>query len=164
MWHDVLGIDVQLRNEEWQVFLKNLETGRFDVGRLGWSGDYPDPYTFLEVLSPASGNNHSGWHDAEFGRLLERANAQTDERERLRIFQGAERRIQDAVPILPIYLYSRTHLVKPYVKGLHLNPQKLHPWRDIWIDPRLSGVDSRHGPWRDPELRRLFFARKAAHR
>jgi ABC-type oligopeptide transport system substrate-binding subunit len=136
MWKDVLGIDVRLESQEWQVFLKNLQQGDYDVARLGWAGDYPDPYTFLEVLAPASANNHSGWRDAEYGRLLEQGNAQNDPAERLRLFGLAERRVQEAQPILPVYLYSRAHLVKPYVRGLHLNPQKSHPWRDIWIDPR----------------------------
>lgn len=149
MWKDVLGIDIRLESQEWQVFLKNLQQGDYDVARLGWAGDYPDPYTFLEVLAPTSANNHSGWRDPEYGRLLERANAQTDGAERLRVFQQAERLVQAAQPILPVYLYSRVHLVKPYVMGLTLNVQKTHPWRDIWIDPHLSGVDARTGPWRN---------------
>lgn len=151
MWKDVLGIEVRLESQEWQVFLKNLQQGDYDVARLGWAGDYPDPYTFLEVLAPTSANNHSGWRDAEYGRLLEQGNAQADPAERLRRFQEAERRLQAAQPILPVYLYSRVHLVKPYVRGLTLNIQKTHPWRDIWIDPRLSGVDARTGPWRNTE-------------
>lgn len=135
MWRKELGIDAQIRNEEWKVFLKNLADGNYQVGRLGWTADYPDPYTFLSVFLSTSGNNHSDWRDPAFDRLTEEANAAATPEERLQKLAKAEEYLLDAMPAMPIYYYTRAYLVKPYVKGLHNNFQDRHPWKALWLDP-----------------------------
>lgn len=135
MWRKELGIDAQIRNEEWKVFLKNLEQGNFQVGRLGWTADYPDPYTFFSVFLSTSSNNHSDWKDRTFDELVDFANAAEDPEERLARLAKAEEYLLDALPAMPIYFYTRAYIVKPYVKGLYSNFQDRHPWKAIHIDP-----------------------------
>ncbi len=143
MWKKNLGITIRLENQEWKVFLNNMENGNFDIGRLGWVGDYPDPYTFLEVLSPHSGNNHSKWRDPEYGRLLEVANQTVDPDARLLALRAAESYAMAARPLLPAYVYTRDHTVKPYVRGLWTNYQDRHPFKYLWIDERwYDGVQA----------------------
>lgn len=151
MWKEHLGIEVELENQEWKVYLKNLKQRNFQVGRMGWIGDYADPYTFLEVLSQYSGNNHSGWKNDEYDRLLERANATADPEERLRILRRAEEIAMDELPILPIYVYARLDMVKPYVRGYWGNIQNIHPMKWMWIDERFyDGVPSEWRPEEPP--------------
>jgi oligopeptide transport system substrate-binding protein len=135
MWRKELGIDAQIRNEEWKVFLKNLADGNYQVGRLGWTADYPDPYTFLSVFLSTSGNNHSDWKDPAFDALTEEANLAATPEERLEKLAKAEEYLLDVMPAMPIYYYTRAYMVKPYVKGLHNNFQDRHPWKAIWLDP-----------------------------
>ena len=135
MWRKELGIDAQIRNEEWKVFLKNLEQGQYQVGRLGWTADYPDPYTFLSVFLSTSGNNHSEWKDRTYDEMLEFANAADTADERLVRLAKAEEYLVDAMPAMPIYFYTRAYIVKPYVKGLYSNFQDRHPWKAMRIDP-----------------------------
>jgi oligopeptide transport system substrate-binding protein len=126
MWRKNLGIEIELENQEWKVFLKTLQTHDFQVARMGWIGDYPDPFTFLDVVSSQSGNNHSGWADPEYDALLKRANAQRDPVQRLVLLQQAERRMMDAAPVLPIYVYTRSEMTKPYLRGHYLNYENRH--------------------------------------
>lgn len=135
MWRKELGIDVRIQNEEWKVYLKNLQIGNFQVGRLGWSADYPDPLTFLSVFTSTSGNNHSHWKDKKFDELLDHAGEADDPEERLRRLAKAEEYLVDALPAMPLYFYTRAYLVKPYVKGLWNNPMDRHPWKSMRIDP-----------------------------
>lgn len=135
MWRKELGIDAQIRNEEWKVFLKNLQQGDYQVGRLGWTADYPDPYTFLSVFMSTSGNNHSKWRDKKYDDMLEWANAADSVDERLARLAKSEEYLLDALPAMPIYFYTRAYIVKPYVKGLYNNFQDRHPWKAIHIDP-----------------------------
>lgn len=138
MWKQHLGIDVVIENLEWQVYLRDLQIGNFQLGRLGWIADYPDPFNFLEILSPHSGNNHSFWKSAEYQRLLDAANAQADPAARLATLRRAEQMAMEALPLLPIYVYTRPYMRKPYLKGFWSNYQDRHLWKHFWIDPRWT--------------------------
>jgi oligopeptide transport system substrate-binding protein len=137
MWRKTLGIDVELENQEWKVFLKSLQTKDFQIARMGWIGDYPDPYTFLELLTTRNGNNHSQWHSDEYDTLLGRANATLDPTLRLQLLRDAERYVMAQAPLMPIYVYNRSELIKPYLMGHVINYESRHMLKYWWIDRRF---------------------------
>lgn len=137
MWKSELGIDVEIENQEWKVYLKNLQLMNFQLGRMGWIGDFADPFTFLEVFSKYNGNNHSNWSSESFDRLLETANSQADPDRRLSILKEAEQILVEEVPAIPIYVYSRTELLKPYLRGYWGNLRNYHPLKWMYIDERF---------------------------
>ncbi len=59
----VIGINMEIKSEEWNVFLNDRKNGLFDFAREGWLADYNDPINMLEMWLTDSGNN-----DAQFGR------------------------------------------------------------------------------------------------
>jgi ABC-type oligopeptide transport system substrate-binding subunit len=134
MWQQELGITVELENQEWKVFLANAEQMNFQISRMGWIGDYADPYTFLELLTGDCGNNHSNWSSKAYDALLEQANQHNDPEERLKILRKAEAFALEEQPLIPLYVYTRTQLIKPYVRGIWGNHQDRHPWKYMWID------------------------------
>lgn len=136
MWQENLGIHVELVNQEWGVYLKNVNQMNFQIARMGWIGDYPDPNTFVDLLASQNGNNHSNWKNPEFDQLLQRANATTDPQQRLRLLEEAERMAMDQQPLIPLYVYTRTQLVKPYLRGMWENFQDRHLWQYMSIDER----------------------------
>ena len=58
-----VGIDMQISEMEWNVFLNDRKAGNYDVARNGWLMDYNDPLNMLEMWTSDSGNN-----DCQFGR------------------------------------------------------------------------------------------------
>lgn len=44
-----IGVKVELANQEWKVFLNSRQQGQYQIARHGWSGDYVDPMTFLDL-------------------------------------------------------------------------------------------------------------------
>ena len=58
-----VGITMDIKSEEWNVFLNDRKNGLFDFAREGWLADYNDPINMLEMWLTDSGNN-----DAQFGR------------------------------------------------------------------------------------------------
>ncbi len=136
MWQRELGVDIELQNQEWKVYVDQLEGLGFDIARLGWSGDYADPYTFLEVFTRHNGNNHSGWSDPEYESLLARANQESEPGVRMGLLREAEARLADASPVIATHVYTRSYLKKPYLRGFWRNYLDWHPWRTMWIDPR----------------------------
>jgi oligopeptide transport system substrate-binding protein len=136
MWHQNLGIDVEIENQEWKVYLKSIQTHDYQIARFGWIGDYPDPYTFLELFASHNGNNHSNWGSDAYDALLDRANRQRDPQARLAVLARAEQQLMDAAPIVPMYVYTRAELIKPYLRGHVLNTENRHFWKHWWIDER----------------------------
>jgi len=154
MWKKNLGIHVNIENLEWKVYLKRMEMMDFQVARMGWIGDYQDPYTFLDLLLPASGNNHSNWSDEQFVELLKEANRTQDAAARMELLREAEDFALKNQPVLPIYTYTRTQMIKPYVRGMWGNFLDRHPWKYVWIDDRwYDGVPSEPAVDEPPPIR-----------
>lgn len=139
MWKQNLGVSVAIENQEWKVYLKNLQQMNFQMARLGWVGDYADPYTFLELLKSANGNNHSGWGDPRYDALLHQANTTLDGDRRFELLREAETLAMAQVPMIPLYVYTRSEMWKPYLMGQWANYQNHHPAKYWWIDRRWYG-------------------------
>lgn len=134
MWREHLGIEVRLENQEWNVFLTNAGLTNFQVCRMGWTGDYADPFTFLELLASTCGNNHSNWCSPAYDRLLREANREQDRSARLAKLRAAEALALAEQPLIPLFFSSRPQLLKPYVRGFSGNQQDRHPWKYLSID------------------------------
>jgi oligopeptide transport system substrate-binding protein len=139
MWNKELNIKVNIENLEWKVYLKKLEMFDFQIARLGWVGDYPDPYTFLELVTSNNGNNHAKWSNKTYDRMLQNANATTDGKKRMEMLRDAEKIVDDEQPLIPLYVYTHTTVVKPYLMGHWPNYMVKHPWKYMWIDKRWYG-------------------------
>ena len=133
-WKRSLGIDVGLRNQEWAAYLNSRRQGDYDVGRAGWIGDYIDPNTFLEMFTTGNPNNHTGWGDARYDRLVQAAQEEKDDAGRMDYFHRAERILMDRMPVVPIYFYVSQSMVRPYVKGFHANILDVHPLKNVYVD------------------------------
>ena len=60
----------------------------------------------------------------------------------------------EAQPLIPVYVYSRLDMWKPYVRGLWGNFQNHHPLKYVWIDPRFyDGVPANIAPEPVPPVR-----------
>ena len=136
MWKRELGIDARLLNQEWKVYLDTEKRKDYDVSRAGWIGDYADPSTFLETFLADSGNNRTGWANAEYDRLLKEASRLGDRQTRYELFQKAEAIFLDEMPVIPIYHYTRVYLLRPEVRGWNATILDHHPYQYVWLAPR----------------------------
>lgn len=122
MWKKNLGVDVKLENQEWAVFLENRQSLNYQVARAGWSADYNDPMTFLDMWVTGGGNNDSGFANADYDALINQAKSTDDAAVRNEAFKKAEENlIKDNQVLLPIYYYTSVSVAKPYLKGVVLD-------------------------------------------
>ncbi len=134
MWRKNLGITVTLRNQEWKVYLDSMSHLDYDIARSGWIGDYMDPNTFLDCFVTGGGNNRTGWSHRGYDDLIARAAREADPRARLALLRQAERiLVCEELPILPLYFYVNTYMVRPRVRGVYDNPRNFHPFQYVWI-------------------------------
>ncbi|MGY0693364.1 peptide ABC transporter substrate-binding protein [Virgibacillus sp. FSP13] len=122
MWRENLGVDVELNNEEWNVFLDTMSEGNYQVGRMGWNADFNDAINFLEIFESVGGNNYTNWENEEFANLIQKSRTETDEAARDDILRQAEKLFMDEMPIAPIYFYTNVWLNKDYVKDVQVSP------------------------------------------
>jgi oligopeptide transport system substrate-binding protein len=134
MWNKNLGVDVELRNSEWKVYLDDLSKLRYQVGRRGWIGDYRDPYTFIELMKSDSGNNNTGWSDLDFDRLALESGAEADPARRYEILRQAEAILLCDLPVLPLYYYVSQAAWTDKVKGVYQNIMDYHPLNEAYVE------------------------------
>jgi oligopeptide transport system substrate-binding protein len=131
MWKKNLGIEVRLLNQEWKVYLDTQRQMNYQICRAGWTGDYADPNTFLDMWLTGGGQNETGWSNPEYDRLIGEAARTADPAARLELFQKAEAILMDEVPIIPIYFYTRQHLISPKLKGWNPTLLDHHPYKHL---------------------------------
>jgi len=123
MWRETLGIETELIDEEYRVFLESRkDTSRWDVVRLGWTADYNDAGNFLDIFRRNSPNNDASYENKEFDALLDRAATTANPQDRRILLEQAERTLLSDYPVIPIYFYSSKRLIKPYLRGARSNP------------------------------------------
>jgi len=122
MIRSALGADITVVNQEFKVMLETRkEPSRWEILRYGWTGDYNDPYTFLEIFRADSPQNPAYYANPAFDRLLEEASAEVDLERRARLLRDAERLLINDYPAIFAYFYVARHLVKPWVRGYRAN-------------------------------------------
>lgn len=134
MWRRHLGIEVSLVNQEWGSYMKACQQLQYQVARRSWIGDYADPNTFLSTMLTGSGNNRTGWSNATYDSLLDRAARTADPAARMQVLAHAEALLLDECPLIPISNYTLTELIKPWVRGVHANQTDTHFMKFAWID------------------------------
>jgi oligopeptide transport system substrate-binding protein len=97
-------------------------------------GDYNDPYAFAELLRSDYGINDTGWNDAAYDALLDRAAVAADPVSRRALLEEAERHMLAAQPVIPLYFYATRRLIKPHVKGWQSNIMDHHYTKHLWIE------------------------------
>lgn len=134
MWKKALGIEIQLLNMEWKVFLSTISNGDYSIARAGWIGDYVDANTFLHLWRTGDGNNLTGWSNADYDLSLQLAEQSLEPLERFTHFQKCEDLLADEVPILPLYFYVQVSLRHPTVKGWYPTLLNHHPYKYIHLE------------------------------
>lgn len=119
MWKKTLGINVKLENEEWAVYIEKLHQGNYQIGRMGWLGDFNDPINFLELFKDKKGgNNDTNWENPKFKELLNQSAVESDSAKRTELLKQAEQIFIDEMPVAPIYFYTNTWLQKDNLKDV----------------------------------------------
>jgi oligopeptide transport system substrate-binding protein len=128
MWLMNLGAKVQIYNVEWKVFLQARQLRQPTFFWDAWSGDFPDPFTFMQLYQTGFGLNDTDYSTPKVDALVNQATSINDQAQRMALFHQAEAILNEDAPAMPVYYYVSTHLIKPYVKG----------WQSNTMDRNLS--------------------------
>ena len=146
----VVGLTMNLENQEWATFLETRKNGDYSIARNGWLADYNDPICFLDMWISGSGNN-----DVQFGKgahaelkmydldltaygyetkvedgtwaetydvLIAAIKSCTNSEYRYAMMHLAEDMLMETGCIVPLYYYTDLYMVDDTVNGFFSNP------------------------------------------
>jgi oligopeptide transport system substrate-binding protein len=134
-----LGVQLEVQQTDWATFLGDLNnpnsTNQMWGGEAGWIADYPDPHNFLDVLFRCGSNqNHDHYCNPQVDKLLDRAAADEDSKEREQIYRQVEQQVVDDAPWVPLFFDVQYWLVKPHVKDAYLPPMVTPKFQYYYVE------------------------------
>ena len=118
MWKQKLGVEAELGNMEWKVFLETRGNQDFELARGAWCGDYNEASTFLDLLTSPSGYNDGKFSSAEIDSLMTQARTASETSD---LYTRVEAIIAQEQPIIPIYHYAGVYMMDSDVGNWPVN-------------------------------------------
>ncbi|MEG0773432.1 peptide ABC transporter substrate-binding protein [Clostridium sp.] len=134
MWKTNLGVEIELKNEEWAVFQDTRNNFQYSIARHGWIADYNDPMTFLDMWVTGGGQNNAGYANPEYDKLIAIAKSETDGAKRTEALHKAEDILMTDLPVLPLYFYTNIICADPTVKGFIKSPLGQMDFKDAYVE------------------------------
>ncbi|MGP1577359.1 MAG: peptide ABC transporter substrate-binding protein [Treponema sp.] len=137
------GIAVEIELCPISAYQQALKSKTYHVAVVSWIGDFADPLAFLELFRSDSHFNASGWKNAEYEKLLQKAALEHTHSERLKILAKAEELLLTSGAIIPLSHIPAINVIDLYeIHGWHNNPVNIHPFKFIrfTIPESLPGV------------------------
>jgi len=131
-----VGIAVDLEAQDWNSLLDDTHAGKYEIARFGNIGNVADTESeFLPLFRCDSPDNRGRYCNREFERLMDEARPLADRKARNAKLRDAEAVMIEDAPVIPLYVYTQKHLVKPYVRDLAINVIDQPPLWRVWLDP-----------------------------
>ena len=132
-----LGVNLELKNEEWKVYLSSLKADTPQIFRLGWQSDYPDPDDFLKLMTSYSENNHTKWKSKTFDNLVEKAASVVSRTKRAAMYEKAQKLLtENEVPAMPMFTAVNHMLISKRVKSFPSNVMGRHKFKEAELSDK----------------------------
>ena len=119
----VIGINTKLEGVEWAQWLDQMDAKDFQLGRLGWSSDYPIMDNWIAPLFQTDSlDNHSFYSNPAIDQGILDARATADTAARIAKYQEMERTIGEDAPVAPIVFYAHQHVGSDRIHGFVYSP------------------------------------------
>ncbi|MBK1869368.1 ABC transporter substrate-binding protein [Taklimakanibacter albus] len=137
MWSRI-GLKPNLDTAPTSIQTVKFESGKFDVGILGWANEpMIDSYSILvQVAHSKTGTsgvfNWGGWKDAEVDALIDAAGKELDREKRLGLQSKALLKLKQNVDFLPLHQQPMAWALGPKVKSVvQLSDNKSRHWLTV---------------------------------
>ncbi len=100
-WADV-GINAELKTEDWATYGADYRAGKFAMYMIGWNADYADPDNFLLTFFGPTAVGRSGWTNERVHELLLGARQVADPAQRQAMYAEVNDIIADQAMAMPM--------------------------------------------------------------
>ncbi len=136
-WSNI-GVDAEIVSYEWGEYLeRSKDVERNGAVLLGWTGDNGDPDNFLAVLlgcDGVGGSNRAQWCDEEFEALIQQAKQETDQAERVKLYEEAQTVFKEKAPWATIAHSIVYKPVRKEVTGFKIDPFGGHVFYGVALE------------------------------
>ena len=130
-----LGINVDLRPMEYASLAAILKEDKHQMYQVAWgcmTGEPTAPY--FQLMSSTSMSNFSNWGDEETDKILDKALATVDWKERMIIYEQLYKKIFEDVAMIPIVLYQNIYAANKQLKNLYASPEELLDVKNFYFE------------------------------
>ena len=133
MWRVNLNINITAANLEGTVRRDRKNTGDFEFSLDGWSTDYLDPFSFLEICMSDNQYNNGKYSNAEYDALMTEVKYSADQTLRQQKMVEAEEILVAEAGVMPLYNGTKMYMEREGVTGVvrSLLGQMDFKWADI---------------------------------
>lgn len=131
-----IGITVDINMYEFGAFLDMLQNGDDEMFILGWSNGNVDPERSTTALfhgdyTGKNGNNYSFMQDDELDAILDAASSELDNGKRMELYKDAQAKLQELVPIIPLYYKQNLNGRRADLKGFVFDKNVSHYYGNL---------------------------------
>jgi peptide/nickel transport system substrate-binding protein/oligopeptide transport system substrate-binding protein len=128
-WKEELGVPVKIEVVPYRQYFGALKQNDYQVGFSTWIGDFPDPYTFLQMWRRDSNLNDARYNDEDYEKLMDRSMTE-DGQTRMETLAAAEKLLLDRGAVLPISYSPAVNIVDTdELEGWFPNALDIHPFK-----------------------------------
>lgn len=133
-----IGVRTRVVTFEWGEYLRRLEAGSHQAAIMGWSADNGDPDNFLGTLLSCEGvhtqQNPANFCFAPYQKLIVDALRTSDRRQRIAMYQQAQRIFHQQLPWVPMAHASILVPMSVRVQGYVASPAGIHDFSTTRLD------------------------------
>ncbi|MFD4832751.1 ABC transporter substrate-binding protein [Streptomyces uncialis] len=102
--------------------------------RAGWQMDYPLIQNFLQPLYYTNASSNDGkWSNPDFDKLVDQANAETDQAKAVGLFQQAEEVVRDNMAAIPLWYQNGSAGYSERISNVALNQFSVPVYNEIKV-------------------------------
>lgn len=118
------GFKLTIQSVPFKTRLARAASKDFDIVFNGWSADFPDAISFLDLFTTGGSYNDGSWSNAEYDQLIADSKGKdaTNPTARYKDLQKAEKLLMKEQGIVPIYQLIASHLTRKTIKGVTYTP------------------------------------------
>ncbi len=128
------GVTVNIKLQPFKQKLKLESDQDYDISYGGWSPDYADPMTYLDMFESKHSHNQMSFSDQKYDEIIKKAGGElmSDAKKRWEELGKAEKLLlEEDVALVPLYQSARSYVMKPNVKGVvkhNISPEYSYKW------------------------------------
>lgn len=131
-----IGIRLNIEVSNGAAFRELIANSKAQMFRASWLADYADAGNYLSLFYSQNftpkGPNYTHYKNTRFDKLYENSMAQTNEQERITIYQEMNRMIVEEAPIIPLYYDMVVRFFPKNIKGFKGNPINLLKLKTVY--------------------------------
>ncbi|MGR5923279.1 ABC transporter substrate-binding protein [Bacillus pacificus] len=115
------GVTVNTKIQPFKQKLKLESAQDYEISFAGWSPDYADPMTFIDMFESKSPYNQMSYSNPKYDEMVKKAGNElmSDAKKRWETLGKAEKLLlEEDAGMVPLYQTGRAYVMKPNVKGI----------------------------------------------